>query len=456
VSERGGDRLCWLASVLVLLVGVVVWALGRPPVGLPVDPDIPVLTTLVMPALWGGVTVLVVLWSLRRHLARQAFAARLVAPLALAVTTPLTLVPAAVFGSASVLALAGLLWSLSVAPLAAAIVDQAPTTVAAKRARTVAGGAIVAAVGLVPLLYAAPTTGAWVAVLRETLVGVALLGPVVLVTSSSRDDAGAWTLSAQPVVRMFGLISVAATPLVIRAAVGAPSAGIAVLAIALWLATGAFVTRYLVMPLAGIATRALRQRDLVAATAEAERRRIAADLHDGPLQSLTLLAYRLDSIGDDENAALARDVMTELRAVTSSLRLPIVDDLGAGPALEWLTTQVSRLSGLPIDLERVDEGRPPLDVEHAVFRVAQEALANATRHGRPPIRVRYEAGTDRASLIVDDGGPGLLGLSALVGGEHGLGLIGMRERAHSIGAALEIGGSPGGSRVSLVWPAAVS
>ncbi len=198
------------------------------------------------------------------------------------------------------------------------------------------------------------------------------------------------------------------------------------------------------------------QRDLVAATAEAERRRIAADLHDGPLQSLTLLAYRLDAAGDDESAALARDVVTELRAVTSVLRLPVVDDLGAGPALEWLTTQVGRLSGLRIEFERADSGRPPLDVEHAVFRVAQEALANATRHGRPPIRVRYEAGPSHVNLVVDDGGPRSLDDTQVVDGEHGLGLIGMRERAHSIGAALEIAVSSAGSCVSLVWPAASS
>jgi signal transduction histidine kinase len=516
VSERARDRLCWLAAVLVLLAGVLVWALGGASVGLRLDADtrgrlvvtdvttgslawsagaqpgmiaasiygplpatttdVPIgqelrlvearsgqtlelgsafaLYTLVLPALWGGVVVLVVAWFIRRRYAGQAFAARFVAPLALAATTPLALVAAAAFGSPVTLALGALLWPLSVVPLAAAIAGEAPTPFAATRARRVASAAIVAALGLAPLLYVVPAPAAWVTVAREVLVAMALLGPVVLVTPARLRRDRAWTLSAQPVVRMFGLVAVAATPLVIRLAVAAPSAGIAVIAIALWLATGVFVTRYAVAPLAGLVTRAVRQRDLVAATAEAERRRIAADLHDGPLQSLTLLAYRLDAVGDDENAALARDVMTELRAVTSLLRLPIVDDLGAGPALEWLTTQVGRLSGLDIALERADAGRPPLDVEHAVFRVAQEALANATRHGRPPIRVRYEAGTSRASLTVDDAGPGLLDLPALADGEHGLGLVGMRERAHSIGAALEIAGSSAGSRVSLVWPAA--
>lgn len=449
MSDQTRDRLCWLAAFLVLLAGVLAWALGHPSVGPSVTPY-----PFVMPALWGSVTVLVVAWSIRHSPANPSFVSRFVAPLALAVTVPLSLVPLAVYGSPVTPALEAMLWPLAVVPLAAVIVGEAPDVLAARRARRVAVAAIVAAIGLAPLLYVVPAPAAEVTLLREALVAVALLGPVALVTPAGLAKDGPWALSSEPVVHMLGVAAIAATPLVVRMAVTAPSGAIAILVIPLWLAAGLLIARYVVAPLAGIATRALRQRDLIAAAAEVERRRIAADLHDGPIQSLTLLAYRLDAAGDDENAALARDVMTELRAVTSSLRLPIVDDLGAGPALEWLTTQVSRLSGFEIDLERMDDGRPPLDVEHTIFRVAQEALANATRHGRSPIRVRYAAGTDRASLIVDDAGPGAIDLPDLADGEGGLGLVGMRERAHSIGAALEIAGSPSGSRVSLVWPAA--
>jgi signal transduction histidine kinase len=518
VSDRARDRLCWLAAGLVLFGGVLTWGLGGSSVGLRLDADPrgrPVVTNvttgslawsagarpgmiatyiygiapptaadvpigqelrlvderggqalelgsafalymLVLPALWGGVALLAVAWALRRRLGGQAFAAGFVGPLVLASVAPLALVPLAVFGSPVTLAIGAIVWPLSIVPLTAAIAGKASTRSATTRPRRVAGAAIVAALSLAPLLYVVAAPAAWVTVAREVLVAIALLGPVVLAAPGRLRQDGAWTLSAQPVVRMLGLVAVASTPLVIRVAVAAPSAGIAVVAIVLWLVGGVLVTRYAVAPLASLVSRAVRQRDLVTAAAEAERRRIAADLHDGPLQSLTLLAYRLDAVGDDDNAALARDVVTELRAVTSLLRLPVVDDLGAGPALEWLTTQVGRLSGLDIALERMDTGRPPLDVEHAVFRVAQEALANATRHGRPPIRVRYEAGAGRASLTVDDAGSGLMDMPALADGEHGLGLVGMRERADSIGAAFEIAGSSAGSRVSLVWSAAVS
>jgi two-component system, NarL family, sensor histidine kinase UhpB len=138
-------------------------------------------------------------------------------------------------------------------------------------------------------------------------------------------------------------------------------------------------------------------------------------------------------------------------ASLSALRLPVVDDLGAGPALEWLTERVGRLAGTEIELERADDGRPPIDVEHAVFRVAQEALANAARHGRPPIRVRYEADASHTSLVVRNAGA-----RSAVEAEEGLGLVGMRERAHAIGADLEIGSSGDGTRVALMWPAVAS
>ena len=93
------------------------------------------------------------------------------------------------------------------------------------------------------------------------------------------------------------MTAIAATSPVIHLALAAPSVGLAIGGLLLWLTAGIAVTRFVVAPLVGLATRAIRQRDLVAAATDAERRRIAADLHDGPGQSLTLLAYRLDSAG---------------------------------------------------------------------------------------------------------------------------------------------------------------
>ena len=149
--------------------------------------------------------------------------------------------------------------------------------------------------------------------------------------------------------------------------------------------------RFTVRPLARLATRAQLQRDLVVAATEAERARLAADIHDDALQELTLLVRRLEAAGDTEGAELARTVADRLRAICGDLRLPILDDLGVGPALDWLVLRIERLAGGEVRLERTDGTRPPPDVELAIFRVAQEALANAVKHGQPPIVVRYRA-----------------------------------------------------------------
>jgi signal transduction histidine kinase len=185
---------------------------------------------------------------------------------------------------------------------------------------------------------------------------------------------------------------------------------------------------------------------------EAERSRIAADIHDDALQELTLLGRRLDAAGDAESAASAREVAERLRAILGDLRLPILDDLGTGPALEWLVDRVGRVAGGEVRLERADQVRPPAPVELAFFRVAQEALSNAVRHGRPPIVVRYWTTATGASLSIDDAGPGISVEQALQPEAGHFGLLNMRQRAEQIGALLDVRRWPsGGTRVTLEW-----
>lgn len=214
-----------------------------------------------------------------------------------------------------------------------------------------------------------------------------------------------------------------------------------------------------VRPLLHTATVATTQRDQVVAAMEAERSRIAADIHDDALQELTLLGWRLDASGDAQGAATAREISDRLRGILGDLRLPILDDLGCGPALEWLVERVGRLAGGEVRLERSDTTRPPAEVELAFFRVAQEALSNAVRHGRPPIVVRYWASPSGASLSVDDAGAGIDprqagdGATQQAAAGH-FGLLNMRQRAEGIGALLEVRPWPqGGTRVTLEWRA---
>jgi signal transduction histidine kinase len=223
--------------------------------------------------------------------------------------------------------------------------------------------------------------------------------------------------------------------------------------LAFWLAVIVLAGRFTVRPLARLATRAQLQRDLVVAATEAERARVAADIHDDALQELTLLVRRLETAGDTEGAEMGRTIADRLRAICGDLRLPILDDLGVGPALDWLVLRIERLAGGEVRLERVDGTRPPADVELAIFRVAQEALANAVKHGRPPIVVRYTATDSGASLSIDDAGPGIAadaGATAERGGHFGL--LNMQQRAEQIGAILDIRRWPtGGTHVALEW-----
>jgi signal transduction histidine kinase len=225
-----------------------------------------------------------------------------------------------------------------------------------------------------------------------------------------------------------------------------------------WLGALLIATRVIVRPLGRLATVARLQRDLVVAATEAERMRIAADIHDDALQDLTMLMRRLDAAGDTANAQAAREIAERLRAICGDLRLPVLDDLGVGPALEWLCGRLSPATD-EISLDRLaSESRLPADVELAVFRVAQEALSNAVRHGAAPMVVRYRAREGWVELEIDDSGAGIAEGAAELSEQTGhLGLLTMTQRAETVGATLKIGRRPGGgTRVSFIWERATA
>jgi signal transduction histidine kinase len=229
-----------------------------------------------------------------------------------------------------------------------------------------------------------------------------------------------------------------------------PSAGLVVLAVDL-LAI-ALVSRATLRPLARAASQALTQRDSTVVAVEGERRRLAAGIHDGPLQSLLLLGQQLEAQGQRDSAATARAIAVELRDVAGELRLPLLDDLGVGPALDWLADRARRLSGVTVTVVYEGLRRPPPEVELAAFRIAQEALANAIRHGEPPIMITYRTTGDSVSLSVDDAGRGFRTEIARGSGSHGL--LNMSQRAEQIGARLELLRRPDrGMHVGVEWPA---
>jgi signal transduction histidine kinase len=171
-----------------------------------------------------------------------------------------------------------------------------------------------------------------------------------------------------------------------------------------------------------------------------------------------LLARRLDDGGDREGAALARDIGLELRELSGDLRLPLLDDLGVGPAIEWLAGRIRRMTAADVQVAIASEGRVPQPVELAAFRIAQEAIANAVRHGSPPIFIRCRTATDALSLSIEDGGRDRTrAAEADRTAPSRLGLLNMKQRAEQVGAHLEWRQpESGGTLVALEWHAAPS
>jgi two-component system sensor histidine kinase UhpB len=192
---------------------------------------------------------------------------------------------------------------------------------------------------------------------------------------------------------------------------------------------------------------------------EAERRRIAHELHDEVGQSLTAVVLHLGRlarsapVGEaqlDEVREAVRDALETIRTIALQLRPEALDDLGLSTALEALVDKLSLHAGIPIDQE-VDPALPALSPERelAIYRVAQEGLTNALRHARASrLRLSLIGGGDHVVLRVSDNGSGFEGST------RGLGCDGMRERALIVGGDLCLARAPeGGAEVRLRVPA---
>lgn len=388
-------------------------------------------------------------WFLRS--ARAAASLReLAIPLSVAVATPLIMAPLVGIGSISAIVIGGILTILAMVPLADGLAGHVERPDQRRAVRWLiaglAGGAMVAVFGeAVGDRRPEVDTLVWALTGAIPLVpGLIAAGPIDLERLRGGSIRGAGGLLQATELAVAG-----ATPLMALGTSQPPF----VWPLAVWLVAIALAGRFTVRPLARLATRAALQRDLVVAATEAERARLAADIHDDALQELTLLVRRLEASGDEEGAEIGRTVADRLRAICGDLRLPILDDLGVGPALDWLVLRIERLAGGEVRLERADDARHSPDVELAIFRVAQEALANAVKHGKPPIVVRYRSTPGGISLAIDDAGPGISDQAPADAEKSGrFGLLNMAQRAEQIGAILDVKRWPtGGTHVALEW-----
>ena len=194
---------------------------------------------------------------------------------------------------------------------------------------------------------------------------------------------------------------------------------------------------------------------------EAERRRLAAELHDRVGQSLSALNINLDIIlrGEgiaaparqrlEESAALVDGTLQSIENVMAELRPPLLDEYGLAAALGWHAQEFSRRTGIRVTLDdEAAESARSLRLEGALalFRIAQEALNNVLKHARATaVRIEIVLAGDDVVLSVQDDGQGFDAQQAPRGR---LGMTTMRERAEAAGGQLNVESAPGrGTRV---------
>jgi signal transduction histidine kinase len=210
-----------------------------------------------------------------------------------------------------------------------------------------------------------------------------------------------------------------------------------------------------------------RQRDRLG-VAEDERRRWARELHDDTLQSLSALRIAMSGArrsGETEALRTAvssaveqlDEMIANLRGLINDLRPAALDELGITAALEGLA-EGSHVHEIDVSLTVALEGgrgtraeRLTPELETSIYRIVQEALTNAAKHGRA-VNAQVEVREDDRGihLIVRDDGAGFDRAAST----DGFGLLGIRERVQLLGGELVVDSSPGdGTTVRAVLPA---
>ncbi|MCC7353129.1 MAG: sensor histidine kinase [Anaerolineae bacterium] len=210
----------------------------------------------------------------------------------------------------------------------------------------------------------------------------------------------------------------------------------------------------------------------VVSAQEAERQRIARELHDETSQSLTALAMGLKGVEQSLQAdpQLAQKQLAELkslsvhsldtlRQIMSDLRPSVLDDLGLVAALRWYVDEVRKRA--PVKIEILVKGarrRLEPQVETVLFRIAQEALTNVVRHAQARLAtVAIHFADSEVRLLVMDDGRGFVPDEILRPGlpRQAWGLLGLQERAALVGGSCSIRSKPGhGTEIMVTIPLA--
>ena len=223
---------------------------------------------------------------------------------------------------------------------------------------------------------------------------------------------------------------------------------------------------------AELAKKAEQLQRLLAATVrvqEEERTRIARDLHDGSNQLITGTLYEIQAaqqciLGRRGQGALEkletakgllRKIEAENRRIISGLRPPLLDLQGLVPILQGYAGTLQERYGIACLVQVLGQSvRLSPEVETAIYHIVQESLNNVVAHAQARnVQIRIDFGPGRLHLVVEDDGVGFNWQSVLRDASNQMGLIGMEERAQSIGGRIEVQSEPGlGARITLDLP----
>jgi two-component system sensor histidine kinase UhpB len=206
---------------------------------------------------------------------------------------------------------------------------------------------------------------------------------------------------------------------------------------------------------------------LIREAQEAERRRVARELHDSVIQILSAVKFRLQAVeeqlADDHPPAWRNTLKTkanlekaiqEVRRISRNLRPSELDDLGLAPALRSLCSEFGERTGVSVDLSisRLPQAVPD-DIELNLYRIIQEALGNIEKHSRAThVSLRLSRDASQLRAAIRDNGRGFdpLAPRARKAKPPGMGLVDMRERAALLGGRCQLHSAPGAGTEILV------
>ena len=194
---------------------------------------------------------------------------------------------------------------------------------------------------------------------------------------------------------------------------------------------------------------------------ESTARRFSHELHDELGQSLTAVKANLSALRGggapdvsrlDDCLKLVDESIGNVRQMSQLLRPTILDDFGLEAALRWLCEGFAHRTGIPTEFTSGTSGRLPEETETHLFRLAQEALTNVARHsGARNASVKLDSQGGEVCLSIRDDGRGLPEAGAA---PRGMGMIGMRARARSVGGDLDVRSQAGqGVEIEVRVPA---